>query len=115
MTLLILSVFDAVILVFGVYLLFSGMKMQKTKEIGNLLLTEEEVKKCEDKDALAGFFYWREEVMGGVFALFGIVRLLDKYVLKIGGILDIFLMIILLLTACWFFYSLRMARTRFLS
>ena len=115
MTLLILSAFDAVILIFGIYLLISGIKMQKNKEIGTLLLTEEEIKRCGDKDALADFFYWREEVMGGVFVLFGAVRLLDTYVLKIGGILDIALMVVLLITALWFFKSLSIARAKFLS
>ena len=114
MTLLILSVFDVVVLVFGVYLFFSGIKMQKTKEIGNFILTEEEVKRCERREALVDFFYWREEVMGAVFGLFGAIRLLDKYVLKIGGVLDVALMVILLITALWFYKSLMTARTKFL-
>ena len=33
MTLLILSVIDAIILVFGIYLIFAGVKMKKTKEL----------------------------------------------------------------------------------
>jgi len=115
MTLLILSVFDFVILGFGIYLFFSGMKMRKTKEIGTLVLTEEEVKRCENKEALADFFYWREAVMGGIFVLFGAFRLLDKFVLKIGGMLDIALMVVLLITALWFYKSLMTAREKFLS
>ena len=115
MTFLLFVAFDVMILGFGIYLFVSGIKMKNTKEIGTLLLTEEEIKRCEHKSELATFFYWREEVIGIVFVLFGSIRLLDKYVLKIGGILDITLMVILLVTACWFFYSLQTARTRFLS
>ena len=114
MTVWILSVFDGVILLFGLYLFFSGMKMYRTKEIGTLILTEEEVNRCEAKKELADYFYWREEVMGGVFVLFGIVRLLDKYVLRIGGMLDIAMMVALLITALWFFKSLSNARANFL-
>ncbi len=114
MTVWILSVFDGVILLFGLYLFFSGMKMYRTKEIGTLILTEEEVNRCEAKKELADYFYWREEVMGGVFVLFGIVRLLDKYVLRIGGMLDIAMMVALLITALWFFKSLSNARAKFL-
>lgn len=114
MTVWILSVFDGVILLFGLYLFFSGMKMYRTKEIGTLILTEEEVNRCEAKKELADYFYWREEVMGGVFVLFGIVRLLDKYVLKIGGMLDIAMMVALLITAFCFFKSLSNARAKFL-
>ena len=114
MTLLILSVFDVFIMGFGIYMLFSAVKMKQTKEIGTLLLAEEEVKKCKQKENLAEFFYWREAVMGCVFVLFGVIRLLDKFVLKIGGMLDIMLMVALLATALWFFKSLQTARARFL-
>jgi len=114
MTLLILAAFDIVILIFGIYLFVSGVKMQKTKEPGTLILTEEEVKKCKDKEALADFFYWREEVMGGIFVLFGVIRLLDKFVLKIGGVLDIVLMVVLIVTALWFYKGLMTARMKFL-
>ena len=115
MTLLILSSIDAIILVFGIYLIFSGIRMKKTKEPGTLVLTEEEVKRCLQKEALAEFFCWREEVMGVVFVMFGTIRLLDKFVLKIGGMLDIALMVILLITALWFFKCLQTARANFLS
>lgn len=114
MTLLILSVFDGVILVFGVYLLITGIKMEKTKLIGSLILTEDEVKKCEHKEAFAEFLAWREVLMGIVFVLFGVIRLLDKFVLKIGGLLDITLMIVLLVIALWFFKSLQVARAKYL-
>ena len=113
-TLMILAAFDAAILWFGIHLLISGMKMKRTKEIGTMILAEEEINKCNRKEELADFFYWREEVMGAVFVLFGILRLLDKFILKIGGILDIVLMILLLATALWFFKSLQIARAKFL-
>ena len=112
--LLILSVFDAVILVFGVYLIIAGGRMKVSKEIGTMILTEEEKKKCEQKEVLAEFFYWRELLLGSVFVLYGVIRLLDKFVLKIGGLLDIGLMTVLLVTACWFIKSLQTARAKFL-
>ena len=115
MTLLILSVFDIAILGFGLYLFFAGMKMKSTKEIGTLVLTEEEVKRCENKEELAEFFCWREVLMGCIFVLFGAIRLLDKYVLKIGGLLDIFLMVALIITSLWFYKSMMTARAKFLS
>lgn len=113
-TLFLLSAFDVVILIFGIYLIISAVTTKKTKEIGTLVLAEEEIKRCEQKEALADFLYWREAVMGSVFALFGVIRLLDKFVLKIGGVLDIILMVVLLVTALWFFKCLQTARARFL-
>lgn len=113
--LLIMAVFDLVILGFGIYLLFSGTRMRRTKEPGTLIFTEDEIKRCNDKEALAIYFWWREVLMGSVFVIFGMIRLLDKYIFKVGGMLDISLMVILLITAGWFFYSMQTARARFLS
>jgi len=115
MTLIILAVFDGVILGFGVYLLIAGNKMKTTKDIGTLVLTEDEMKNCKQKEAFADFFGWREVLMGVVFVLCGIVRLLDKFLLKIGGVLDIGPMVVLLVATLWLFKSLQTARTRFLS
>lgn len=114
MTLIILAVFDGVILGFGVYLLIAGNKMKTTKDIGTLVLNEDEVKKCKQKESLAEFLGWREVLMGVVFTICGAVRLLDKFLLKIGGILDIGLMIAILVIALWFFRSLQDARAKYL-
>lgn len=114
-TLVILAVFDAVILGFGIYLVIAGSKMKKTKEIGTLILAEEEIKGCMYKEQIAAYFCWREAVMGLVFILFGVLRLLNKFVLKANGVLDICLMVLLLATVFWFFKSIQTARSVFLS
>lgn len=115
MTLVVLAVFDAVILGLGIYLIIAGNKMKKTQEIGTLILTEEEIKGCVYKEKMAAFFCWRETVMGIVFILFGVLRLMNKFVLKANGVLDICLMILLLVTVLWFFKSIQTARSVFLS
>lgn len=112
---LILSVFDVIIAVLGIYLITSAVKMKKTKEIGTVILTPEEIGRCKRKEELAEFLCWREMVLGVVFLLFGFIRLLDTYVLKIGGVLDILLMIVLIIAVLWFFKSLQTARAEFLS
>lgn len=114
-SLLILSAFDAIIAGLGIYLIASAVKMKKTREVGTLILTPEELERCKQKDALAEFLCWREMVIGVVFLLFGFVRLLDTYVLKAGGVLDILVMIVLIVAVLWFFKSLQTARAEFLS
>lgn len=114
-TLVILAVFDTVILGFGIYLVIAGSKMKKTKEIGTLILAEEEIKRCAHKEQIAAFFFWREVVMGFVFILFGVLRLWNKFVLNANEMLDICLMILLLATVFWFFKSIQTARSVFLS
>lgn len=114
MNLLVLMVFDVIIVGFGIYMLVSAMKMKKKNEINTMILTEEEMVKCQHKTELADFLYWREAVLGGVFVLSGAVRLLDKFVLKIGGMLDMIPVVILLLVAFWFLKCLQTARAKFL-
>lgn len=114
MSILILKVFDVICMIFGIYLLISAVKMKKTNEIGSIILTEEEKKQCHKKEALAQFMYGREVILGWVFLVFGTVRILDLLVLKIGGILDVALMVILIVTALWFLRELQTAREKFL-
>lgn len=113
-TFTILLAFDLVILSFGIFLFASGMKMKKTKKMEAFILTEEELSRCQHKEKLAEFFCWREAVIGIVFFLFGVFRLLDKFVWKIGRMLDIGLMLVLLITALWFFAGIQKARAQFL-
>lgn len=113
--LLILSAFDVIIAALGIYLIVSAVKMKKTGEIDTLILTPEEIERCRQKDELAEFLYWREMAIGIIFVLFGFIRLLDTFVLKIGGILDVLLMIVLIMAILWFYKSLQTARTEFLS
>ena len=114
MSLMILAAFDMIIIGFGICMLISAVSMKKTKNPGNLLLAEEELKRCQNKAELAEFFYWREAVIGSVFILCGIIHLLDKFVLKVGGAVNVIPIIILLLVACWFLKELQTARAKFL-
>ena len=114
MSLIILSAFDVIIIGFGIYMLISAVSMKKTKNPGNLLLAEEELNRCHNKAELAEFFCWREAVIGSVFVLCGIVHLLDKFVLKVGGAVNVIPIIVLLLVAFWFLKELQTARAKFL-
>lgn len=114
MSLLVLSAFDIIAVVFGIYMLNAAFKMRDSKKMGTFLLTEEELKRCNHKEELADYFWSREAVMGVLFALFGFIRLVDKFILKIGGMLDVVLVVILLIAVLWFFKCLQNARTQFL-
>jgi len=114
MTWVILSAFDVIILIFGIYMIVAAFQMKNTKELGKIILTEEEVHRCTDKVALADFLYKREAVTGCVFLICGAVRLLSKFLLKLGGIADKIVVVVLLVAAFWFLKSLQTARAKFL-
>ena len=48
----VMLVFDAVILLFGIYMVISSLQMKKSGRINAMVIAEEEMKKCKDT---AGF------------------------------------------------------------
>ena len=60
----VMLVFDAVILLFGIYMVISSLQMKKSGRINAMVIAEEEMKKCKDT---AGFiaFVWRNRGTGG--------------------------------------------------
>lgn len=111
----VMLIFDIVMIVLGIYMMAASLKMKRTKEIGTMILAEEDVQKCKDKAGFATFFYSYELVMGIAFLLCGAVRLADKLLIKIGGALDVVPIIVLLIVACWFYKGLQDAKAKFLN
>ena len=44
----VMLVFDAVILLFGIYMVISSLQMKKSGRINAMVIAEEEMKKCKD-------------------------------------------------------------------
>ena len=65
----VMLVFDAVILLFGIYMVISSLQMKKSGRINAMVIAEEEMKKCKDTAGFIAFIYWREAVFGGIVAL----------------------------------------------
>ena len=59
----VMLVFDAVILLFGIYMVISSLQMKKSGRINAMVIAEEEMKKCKDTAGFIAFIYWR----GGVW------------------------------------------------
>ena len=56
----VMVVFDAVILLFGIYMVVSSLQMKKSGRINAMVIAEEEMKKCKDTAGFIAFIYWRE-------------------------------------------------------
>ena len=74
----VMLVFDAVILLFGIYMVISSLQMKKSGRINAMVIAEEEMKKCKDTAGFIAFIYWREAVFGGIVALVGLIGILRK-------------------------------------
>lgn len=113
MTMDVMTIFDAVITIFGVYMIGAAFKMKKTGEISSAVITAEEIRKCKDKKGFIAFIYWKEALFGALIVLVGILGIINDQVVSLGAF-NIVEMLVFLAAFLWFQSQLRRARERFL-
>ena len=109
----VMLVFDAVILLFGIYMVISSLQMKKSGRINAMVIAEEEMKKCKDTAGFIAFIYWREAVFGGIVALVGLIGIINELTNFLGK-LTLLELVIFLGSFLWFQNSLKTAREKFL-
>lgn len=110
----IMTIFDAIITVFGIYMIASAMKMKKNGEISNVILTADESRRCHDKAGFIAFMYWREAVFGSVFILVGLFGLLNDFIISVKY-LNVIGMVIFVAASVWFLREMSKARENYIS
>ena len=105
----VMLVFDAVVALFGAYMIGSALHMKKS----GMVLAQEELKKVKDTKGFIEFLYWREMLFGALVLIVGFLGVLNETVMPIGkaSILEV---IIFLAAFIWFQNSLAKAREKFL-
>lgn len=103
-------IFDVIVVLFGVYMVASAFKMNRSGEISSMLVSKEELGKCRDKAAFIGNIYRKEAAFGVIMALVGILNLVDALVISIKYA-TIAEMLVFLFAFLWFNRELRDART----
>ena len=105
----VMLVFDAVVALFGAYMIGSALHMKKSGRV----LAQEELKKVKDTKGFIEFLYWREMLFGALVLIVGVLGVLNETVMPIGkaSILEV---IIFLAAFIWFQNSLAKAREKFL-
>ena len=106
----VMLVFDAVILLFGIYMVISSLQMKKSGRINAMVIAEE---KCKDTAGFIAFIYWREAVFGGIVALVGLIGIINELTNFLGK-LTLLELVIFLGSFLWFQNSLKTAREKFL-
>ena len=109
----VMLVFDAVVALFGAYMIGSALHMKKSGRINSMVLAQEELKKVKDTKGFIDFLYWREMLFGALVLIVGVLGVLNETVMPIGkaSILEV---IIFLADFIWFQNSLAKAREKFL-
>ena len=64
----VMLVFDAVVALFGAYMIGSALHMKKSGRINSMVLAQEELKKVKDTKGFIEFLYWRGMLFGALWA-----------------------------------------------
>ena len=109
----VMLVFDAVVALFGAYMIGSALHMKKSGRINSMVLAQEELKKVKDTKGFIEFLYWREMLFGALVLIVGVLGVLNETVMPIGkaSILEV---IIFLAAFISFQNSLAKSREKFL-
>ena len=110
----VIIIFDVLILLLGGYLIFNAIKMKKTDQMPNILLTPKELKYCKNPYEFIDYMFKYLLIFGIVCTVFGIVSLLGDTVLDFPRIYDGIMVVILLGVWFWFSVMLRKAKQKFM-
>lgn len=108
----IMGIFDVIILLYGVYTIYTALQMRKTKEPAKWLVNEQEIDRCKDKSGFVEATYVWTIVFGAVAMLYGIVSLLNSFVLHVP-VLDVICLLVFLAGCVFYIAALNRARKRF--
>ena len=71
------TIFDVIIGLLGVYLVFIGIKCTKNREVDPMMITSEELTTCTDVPGLSAYLMPKCAVFGAFCVVFGIQGLLN--------------------------------------
>jgi len=91
----IMSMFDIILIAYGIYTMYSAFMMKKTGVPGKWLIPEEEAMKCKDLKGFVDAMYVKTILFGASALLYGGISTLNR--MKLGiKIMDTILIIVFL-------------------
>lgn len=72
-----MTIFDVVIMILGVYLIFAGIKNLRAGEVDPMMITAEELAQCSDIKGLSKYLMPKSAIFGAFCIVFGIQGLLS--------------------------------------
>lgn len=105
----IMLLFDIIILVYGFYGIFSGVRMKSTGIPSAILVSKDELPKVKNAEEFCNKMYQPTIIFGGMACLFGILQILNQYVIK-RALADILGVACFLIVCAWYVKELRKAK-----
>lgn len=106
-------VFDVVIAVLGLYLIYAAMQMKRSGEISNVIVNPEEIARCKNKRGFIDFIYDKVLIFGVVALAFGILGGISDGISSFGRIYTVISISLFVLAWLWFANQLRKGREKF--
>ncbi len=106
-------IFDVIIVILGVYLIYAALQMKRTGEISTVIINRMEIGNCRDKRGFIDRIYKQTLIFGGVALAFGILGGVNDMVFSLGRVYDIGSVIVFLIVWFWFTKAIRKGRTEF--
>lgn len=106
-------VFDIVIGVLGIYLIYIAAQMKKKGEISNVLVNPEEITKCRDKKGFIDYIYNRVMIFGAVSMIFGVLGGINDCLYSFGKFYEVASATVYVLSWLWFTYQFRKGKEQY--
>jgi len=112
----IMTIFDILLLVFGAYMIFAGLRMKKTGKITTLIIPAAEIERIHDKEAFISEIYGKMLLFAAVIACYGLFGILTDLIPGLPGaaIGNIIGLLIFFVVMFWFFKSLSKAKGKYM-
>lgn len=106
-------IFDLIIAGLGIYLVYSSMKMKNTGELSTIVVSQEEMARCRDKQGFIDAIAMKSVGFGGIALIFGILAIVNDIYSLLGKYFNIAGAVVFIGTWLWFAGQLRKAREQF--
>ena len=116
----IMLIFDIIVLVLGIYILYQARYMKMNQEVPSLFVAPEEMQRCRNKKGFIQFFYSKAMIFGIVDLIFGLEGIYNDFLStvntalpQLNDIVNDIVLLVFLGVWIWFSIQLRKGKSEF--
>lgn len=106
-------VFDAIMTILGVYIVFSTIKMKKEGLVPTLFVPVEEMTRCKDVEGFIAYLFPKGMGLGLIGTGFGIVGICNDALANLGQLVNVIALVIFIAAWVWFSVQFRKGKEKF--
>ena len=106
-------IFDILIGALGLYLVYTAFQMKRSGEISTMIINQDDITRCKDKQGFIDMIYRKVAVFGGVSLVFSVFNGISDGIHSFGRVFNIAGVTVFLIVWIWFTWHLRKGREKF--